>query len=130
MPDSPENRPQQVRLLGFWVKPGFEHLPNPADLADPRWPQPESRRVADYLDRGQIAAVYDGESPCRLCPSPNGSRERTDGTYLWPEGLSHYVLEHGVRLPAEFLRHAGGWPRGPRDLARDMTWWQANAKLI
>lgn len=39
-----------------------------------------------------------------------GSRELTDGEWVWPEGLSHYVREHGVGLPEQFISHvlAGG----------------------
>ena len=36
----------------------------------------------------------------------NGSREFTDGTWLWPEGFSHYVENHQVRPPAEFVAWA------------------------
>ena len=34
-----------------------------------------------------------------------GPSEFSDGVWVWPEGLVHYVLEHAVRLPEEFLRH-------------------------
>ena len=30
----------------------------------------------------------------------------TDGTYVWPEGLAHYVSEHAVRPPEDFIKHA------------------------
>jgi len=33
-----------------------------------------------------------------------GHREFTDGTWVWPEGLVHYVERHGLPLPEEFLR--------------------------
>ena len=29
----------------------------------------------------------------------------TDGVWLWPEGLYHYVEDHNVRLPKEFISH-------------------------
>jgi len=35
-----------------------------------------------------------------------GSREYFDGEWAWPEGLVHYVRDHAVRLPAEFLERA------------------------
>jgi hypothetical protein len=34
-----------------------------------------------------------------------GSYDFTDGVWVWPEGLSHYVEIHCVRLPAEFIDH-------------------------
>jgi hypothetical protein len=32
-----------------------------------------------------------------------GSSELTDGYWVWPEGLIHYVEVHGVSLPEDFL---------------------------
>jgi hypothetical protein len=29
----------------------------------------------------------------------------TDGTYNWPQGFEHYITEHGVRPPTEFIAH-------------------------
>ena len=71
-----------------------------------------------------------GLSDCRLCGRVNGSAEFTDGVYLWPEGLAHYVREHSVKLPNEVLAHirrryeemVALAPRSPEDVDRD--WWQ------
>lgn len=46
-----------------------------------------------------------GCSKCRICGKDNGSAEFTDLVYLWTEGLSHYVKDHDVKLPLEFLNH-------------------------
>ncbi len=35
-----------------------------------------------------------------------GDSDLTDGTWLWPQGLVHYVEVHGVALPDEFLAKA------------------------
>jgi hypothetical protein len=32
-----------------------------------------------------------------------GSVEYSDGRFIWPEGLAHYVEEHQARLPDEFV---------------------------
>jgi hypothetical protein len=42
-----------------------------------------------------------------------GSRELTDGLWIWPEGLSHYVRAHGIILPEEFVAHALAQQRLP-----------------
>ncbi|MEV4556282.1 hypothetical protein AB0K51_04695 [Kitasatospora sp. NPDC049285] len=83
--------------------------------------------IADYLDHGQVAASWMGASRCRLCSRSNGSRDLTDGYYLWPEGLAHYVLDHGVRLPAEFVDHVEQRARDLEELERDSSWWRLNA---
>jgi hypothetical protein len=60
--------------------------------------------VAAYLRSGTVFAAAGGVSVCRLCGAANGSAEQTDGEhFVWPEGLAHYVEEHGVRLPDEVV---------------------------
>ena len=34
-----------------------------------------------------------------------GTQDLTDGTWVWPEGLAHYVRVHGIALPDEFVAH-------------------------
>jgi len=34
-----------------------------------------------------------------------GSKELTDGVFVWPEGLHHYVSRYNVVLPEEFVEH-------------------------
>ena len=116
-----------VRMLGFWMASEGDGLPNPADLVDASWDEGEREWVSDYLECGQVAASWMGASTCRLCSCSNGSRDLTDGYYLWPEGLAHYVLVHAVRLPAEFFAHIGQRLQALDELERDDSWWRENA---
>ena len=34
-----------------------------------------------------------------------GSSDLTDGTWLFPEGLVHYVRRHALKPPEDFLQH-------------------------
>jgi hypothetical protein len=81
--------------------------------------------VADHLERGFAARAYMGLSPCRLCPQTNGALELTDGTFLWPEGLSHYVRHHAVRLPDTFLQHVISVRDALEAATADESWWQS-----
>jgi rhodanese-related sulfurtransferase len=97
--------------FGFWRGgKGQDHLPDPADYVDPSCDRGERERVAAYLDGGQEVARLKGGSWCRLCQDPssmaNGNRDMTDGTYRYPDGLAHYVREHGVRVPADMEARA------------------------
>ncbi|GAA2788193.1 hypothetical protein RMN57_36955 [Kitasatospora sp. CM 4170] len=127
MSEPRDNADRPLRLLGFWGPSENRTLPNPVDLVDPVWDEAERLWVADYLDHGQVAASWMGSSRCRLCTRLNGSRDLTDGYYLWPEGLAHYVLDHGVRLPAEFIDHIEQRSQALENLERDASWWQLNA---
>jgi hypothetical protein len=68
-----------------------------SDFVDNSWHESERMNVASYLERGLVTCAFAGLSPCRFCGTGNGSAELTDGVYLWPEGLPHYIREHGVR---------------------------------
>jgi len=83
-----------------------QRLPDPVDLVDLSWDPRERELVAQYLDRGKTFESYAGYSQCRMCSKwNNGSKDLTDGVYIWPEGFSHYLREHGVRPPATFEHH-------------------------
>ena len=74
-------------------------------MIDSTWPAEERESVAAYLDAAPAVRSFRGYSPCRICGINNGSAERSDGSYLWPEGLAHYVRTHAVKLPDELLAH-------------------------
>ena len=95
-------------------------------------PQRDARRLED---REEIEIVVNGtvlKGYKSLPGEQNGSGERSDGTYLWPEGLSHYVREHSVRLPQSVVQHirsCGGSPLPDRGASIsqddvDEQWWK------
>lgn len=88
-----------------------------SSLRDADFPAPQElvvddsrlQSVADYLDQGLIHERYRGFSWCRVCGHDSermGSTDLTDGVWLWPAGLSHYVRCHSVGLPESFITHA------------------------
>jgi hypothetical protein len=111
-------------------------FPDPHALVDPGWERERRGKIADYLRQGRVETVYAGHSQCRFedCGFPTrdmlGTRDFTDGEWLWPEGLWHYVQEHHVRLPAEFVAHmeTSGFAvpvgaGGSVDGVLDSDWW-------
>lgn len=67
-----------------------------------------------------------------------GTAEQTDGVYVWPEGLAHYVAEHNVRLPKEFVNHVLADPTRfhrvdvdpgdpEKNFVTDERWWRSIA---
>jgi hypothetical protein len=95
-----------VELIGYWQSTLEPHWPDPRDFVDTSWDESDRARVAQYLQRGGIEIWGQcGMSQCRFCGASNGSGERSDGVYLWPEGLAHYIRVHNVRLPAVVIEH-------------------------
>jgi len=101
-----------MKRVGYWKDGPVDWRPNPALLVDRAWAESdEGKAVIAYLKSPTVTVreAYFGGSWCRFhCSRPDsqmGSRDMTDGTWIWPEGLVHYVEDHGVRLPAEFVAH-------------------------
>ena len=95
-------------MIGFWRSKDEIDLPDPAWFVNYSWDSEVREYIAEYLDAGNIMCVQPGLSWCRFrCKKRHvGCATLTDGIYIWPEGLSHYVRVHGVRLPDEFVKHA------------------------
>ena len=96
--------PRSLQIIGYWRSEREPHLPDPADWVDPDYPELDREIFADYLDSGILVRQYLGLSDCRICGITNGSAELTDGRFVWPTGLSHYVRDHSVRLPPSIER--------------------------
>ena len=95
---------QRLILIGYWRSESDPRWPDPAAFVDGDWDKTERRLVASYLSAATVVVTYMGYSRCRLCSKKdNGDSELTDGVYVWPDGLKHYVTEHSVRLPRRFV---------------------------
>lgn len=126
-------------LIGYWRSDDEPGWPDPRLFIDPAWDRQERAMIVAHLRAGRVPWVRMERSSCLLCGSEQGSGERTDGTYLWPDILVHYLEEHDVRLPDVFVLHvratrAGGDPGSrvgpPAPLDRetameraDRAWW-------
>ena len=86
-------------LIGYWKSDQHPEYPDPTDWIDPEYSERDRELFALSLDSGMLARQFLGLSTCRICGAANGSAELSDGRFLWPSGLSHYVREHSVRLP-------------------------------
>ncbi len=108
-----------LNAIGFWITNlRDDALPSPQELVGDM-PASLREQLASYLTAGHRFRQFRGYSWCRFdCGiqySQMGSWDLTDGTWVWPEGLPHYVREHGIVLPSEFVAHvlAGAAPRQP-----------------
>ena len=93
-------------LIGYWCNTIFDEYIFPQEL--PLITDPDLREtLVDYLHNGWECGEWMGFSACRFAcgiePPKMGSKEFTDGTWAWPEGLPHYIEAHHVALPDEFI---------------------------
>jgi hypothetical protein len=109
--------PQPLVELGFWRVDEGDDTPgrcDPRSLVELPGQATSTERAftAAYLRSGMVESVEHGYSYCRFQCAEAAARPRvmgcaalTDGVYVWPEGLAHYVETHGVRLPSSLLEH-------------------------
>ena len=108
----------ELRPVGFWAKVAPDgrldepRLPRPQDCVDPAWQLTcAGRATAAYISRAGCLESYElAYATCRFvgCTAPArelGCATMTDGVWLWPEGLLHYLRAHAVRPPEGFVQH-------------------------
>jgi hypothetical protein len=80
--------------------------PDVRDCIDREWDRRERDMVLAYVTNHSFKGMaFMGHSTCRCCGQRNGNRDYADDTYVWPEGLGHYIREHGVKPPQHFIDH-------------------------
>jgi hypothetical protein len=115
----------KLKLIGYWADDKLPlKWPSVKDFIDPNWNPDDRDFIARYLEEGLVVRTYMGYSKCRICGKNNGDLELSDSHYVWPDGLAHYVKEHAVRLPDEFVAHAYAWTEVLEDAERDENSWQ------
>lgn len=80
-------------LLSFLTK-----RPKIVDCQKPNWIH--RSQVIAYLRRNRrLHESFYGEAKCVFCGEWIGNKEYTDGAFVWPEGLLHYVDKHDIIIP-------------------------------
>jgi hypothetical protein len=86
-----------------------ESIPLLGQLIDNSWNPPDLPVIVNYLDAGRVhsSLVGSDKSRCQFCGAYAYDRTlvRSDGTWNWPDLLSHLVAEHSIRLPDSFVAH-------------------------
>ena len=99
--------------IGYWFSYAEPELPKPQDFIDTTIGSTEKKQLIDYLRNGKRLHEWMGFSRCRFgCKLPVneiGNACLTDGIYIWPEGLPHYIIEHHVCLLMLALKLRRSW---------------------
>jgi hypothetical protein len=119
---------KELKLIGYWQSFYEPAYPDPGSFVDDTWDQEEKEKIIAYLKAAyQMPYAFGGNSWCRFrCGTSSlGNLEYTDGKYLWPVGLVHYVEKHNVKLPREVLEHmlTNNMRYVDDNYKVDGTWW-------
>ena len=135
-PTSPDAHVEGALIeIGYWPTSIDPDRPRPHDFVDPDWSREEREQVSHHLEDG-LPLPWDGGVVewCAFCEAVLVVEELTDGTFVWPTHLVHYVSAHDVRLPSRFVLHVQR-TRAPTASEsedefvevgpRDAGWWNA-----
>lgn len=93
------------RWFGEWKSEYDTSLPDPRSFVEKNWSVDEREKVSSYLSRGVAVAVTIMRVPCQMCSAEFDAIYLSDGIWVWPAWLPHYVACHSVKPPDEFLKH-------------------------
>jgi len=120
-------------LIGYWTTGPDSEYPDPKNLMNSEFYKKNWKiksQLTAYIKSGKPCNFYRGFSSCRICGKILGSHERTDGTYIWPDQLEHYILEHNVLLPQKFIDYVmtkEAWPHFTIDDSFWLDWAKTNS---
>lgn len=82
-------------------------LPDVHELINAEWPTEAKQKALRYLkDTPVVVAASVPSFECEICGKmlPSSSFQ-SDGEWLWPETLVHYLEMHDVALPVSLITH-------------------------
>jgi hypothetical protein len=87
-----------------------ELYPCPEDLVWPGWRLAERDLIVAYLRGGRIYRQFLGFAACYFhgCDDVVATADLTDGAWIWPQALEHYLVRHQVCLPDSFIETMRG----------------------
>jgi hypothetical protein len=91
-----------MKRIGYWreFEDSKEDLPWPTEG---RLPSETKQELGKYLMEGKLYEEWKGSSRCRICGKANGSTCLINGDFIYPEGYSHYILEHNISPDLDLL---------------------------
>ncbi len=98
----------RLRRVGFYRELAYGDARDPSlRAALSTAPVPRAQEIARYLTSAPSIAVapmvsYDVLDPQRPLGTPS---LHTDGVWVWPSDVAHYVTTHHLQLPVEFVDH-------------------------
>lgn len=109
------------KWFGFWNLTGRDDLPYPraCDVIDVTFAPEDKPRLIKYLRNCPVVAskMIAHKGKCDFCEKQLVlSTFQSDGVWLWPSSLVHFVEDHSAALPDRFIEHMRMRSHTPCDL--------------
>ena len=94
----------------FDVQPSPQ-LPSLDEISDPDWKVENIERIIRYLQKSPVYIVCIGKPEIWICDicgglvSKDNSLHLSDGTWVWPSGIEHFICRHSLVLPPKMIEH-------------------------
>ena len=130
-----------MRRIGRWLASheDYDLVAPPQELVG-HWPSDQKRLIVEYLHFDlesldfltRFGYEFLSKHVCEFGCGADWTRTSMhicDGAWMWPVHLVHYVQEHNVLLPEQFIQHVLNGPDEPKFHARgnhpeqDETYW-------
>ena len=76
---------------------------------DPSWKtdNPEEyEAVLKYINKPDRWQGHNGFAKCKVCGRKNGNRDHFRDGFMYPQGYTHYLTDHGIKPPPEMIAAA------------------------
>jgi hypothetical protein len=86
----------------------IEGIPNIESFIDSNWHPEDKSLIVNYLRTSpNVVASSAMPTSCMLCEERLGDPGSffSDGYWLWPERLVHYIEKHNLRIPDEMVKY-------------------------
>lgn len=92
------------KVEGYWNNKENRYPDFPMPVRhNKKWKKSEFLQRLSVVQKDSHQTFCKGSSRCRLCDKSNGSGEFSRGEWDWPDGLMHYVEDHGVKPSDAFI---------------------------
>jgi len=97
-----------LNYVGYWSHDYDDEITPSFLVGD--FHEVQKRNIVKYLRSGIRGIEFQGYARCRFECNASYSKEMgntdfSDGLWIWPEGLAHYVEAHNLLLPQTFISH-------------------------
>jgi hypothetical protein len=106
-----------TRMIGFWGSPAqTSEGTQEVKKAGGTLTNEEATAVLAFIEASKVSASWRGYAGCRVlgCNDLLGTHDMVtpDEGFIFPDKYEHYIIQHGVRPPEDFIQAALAWQKG------------------
>jgi hypothetical protein len=102
----------EKKWFGFWKQDGdyYASCPDFNEWMISDCELEPDQKIIDYLSNGSFVSASPIYVNCHICEETIDSSKviLTDGIWMWPKDLVHYISLHKLKIPDEFYAHMNG----------------------